>query len=73
MFLELQRAVKSTHVSLTGSSTRAELSVTFRHLICRDFMTRLQSLDIKTKYFNSHDSLLTQQNKEKMTSSPRRS
>ncbi|KAK2900673.1 hypothetical protein Q8A67_008788 [Cirrhinus molitorella] len=33
---DLRRAVKSTHVSLAGSSIRAELRVTFTHLLRSD-------------------------------------
>lgn len=33
---DLQRAMKSTHVSLTGRSIRAELRVTFTHLLRSD-------------------------------------
>ncbi|KAK9979063.1 hypothetical protein ABG768_012509 [Culter alburnus] len=37
---DLRRAVKSTHVSLAGSSIRAELRVTFTHLLRSDILRR---------------------------------
>ncbi|KAG1934939.1 hypothetical protein F2P79_019668 [Pimephales promelas] len=46
---DLRRAVKSTHVSLTGSSIRAELRVTFTHLLRSDILASI-AVSITTFY-----------------------